>query len=108
MRTNLGDDNGECGEKHMFLYLCFLKSEMPALENVDLKRLVGRWKELGHMGAVSKRRKEAMGKVMARLARENARRSHTPIGVKRSKWQVAGPNSVGPGEGGGEGAGTGA
>ena len=34
MRTNLGDDNGECGEKHMFLYLCFLKSEMPALEHV--------------------------------------------------------------------------
>ena len=102
MRTNLGDDDGEIGAKHMFLYLCFLKSEMPALEHVDFKRLIRRWKERNHMDASSKRRKGATGKVLKRLAREGARRSHTPIGVERSKWEVAGPE-VEEARGGGAG-----
>ena len=100
MRTNLGDDNGECGEKHMFLYLCFLKSEMPALEHVDYKRLIQRWKERGHMGAHSKRRKGAAGKVLERLRKELARRSHTPIGTDRGKWEVKAGSHPAPGESG--------
>ena len=41
------------------------------------------------MDAVSKRRKGAVGEVLKRLRQELAHRSHTPIGVARSKWQAA-------------------
>ena len=61
----------------MFLYLCFLKSEMPALEDVDLPRLVHHYKEQGHLGGISKRRKGAKGKVLERLEKEQQKRSNT-------------------------------
>ena len=53
---------------------------------IDFDRLVAAWYQEGHVSARSIARGTADSVVMQRRAREDLRRSSTPIGTLRSSW----------------------
>ena len=72
LRQQLGDEN--------FFYLVFIKFSMPSLEAVDWEPILKRWYEDGHNNALSRAAHLGGGDgiVLKRLAKEHARRNHTP------------------------------
>ena len=66
--------------------LCFIKHAMPGFDAIDFDRLVAAWYQEGHVSARSIARGTADSVVMQRRAREDLRRSSTPIGTRRSSW----------------------
>ena len=89
MRTKLGDDGGEIGEKHtMFFYSASSRARYRHWRTWTTHlRLITRWKSLGHLSSPSAKRKGATSVVLQRLARENEKRSRTCIATKPSSWQ---------------------
>ena len=77
-RINLGDDT--------FPALCFIKHAMPGFAAIDYDRLVAAWYEEGHVSARSIARGAEDSVVMQRLALQDRKRSHTPIGTTRTSW----------------------
>ena len=82
MNLTKSKDRISLGDK-TFFNLCFAKNAMPSLEAIDYPRLIAAWYADGHDTAVSRRRGDQEGQVLARLAVEAARRNHTPVGTVR-------------------------
>jgi len=59
---------------------------MPGMSAIDWERILQRWYQDGHLDAFSKAcaARNEEGIVMTRLAKEDEKKSHTPIGTKKN------------------------
>ena len=63
-----------------------VQTTLPGFAAIDYDRLVAAWYEEGHVSARSIARGAEDSVVMQRLALQDRKRSHTPIGTTRTSW----------------------